>query len=336
MVGLRKLVISVMVAATLMLAAVTIWTLAAVIRPLPLSQPLELDVKPGAHAKQILQQLAAKGVDLSVLVSYAGTRLLQQGQHLQAGVYEIAVGTSLQQLWDDIQRGQSKQFQVTLVEGQNWQQWQQTLAQQQYLNTEALAWSEQRLLKTLGANEYPALEGVLLAETYQYKAYTSVLQVLQAAHQALTEELNQVWLQRSDNLPYKNRYQLLTMASIIEKETGVAGERAIVSSVFVNRLRTGMRLQSDPTTIYGIQDFDGNLTRAHLRQVTAYNTYRIDGLPPTPIAMPSLASLRDAATPAITDYFYFVADGSGGHVFSRTLAEHNRAVNLYQRNLGTP
>jgi UPF0755 protein len=170
-----------------------------------------------------------------------------------------------------------------------------------------------------------------MADTFSYQAYTDDVTLLKQAHQKLTTELQRQWQQRATDLPYKNPYELLIMASIIEKETGVAGERALVSSVFVNRLNATMRLQSDPTTIYGIENFDGNLTRAHLRQETAYNTYRIAGLPPTPIAMVSRASLKAAAHPARSDYFYFVADGSGGHVFSQTYEQHQQAVNRYQR-----
>lgn len=164
-------------------------------------------------------------------------------------------------------------------------------------------------------------------------AGTSALEILREAYKTQQQRLYSAWQQRAADLPYTEPYELLIMASIIEKETGIKGERDIVSSVFVNRLQTGMRLQSDPTTIYGVANFDGNLTRAHLREETAYNTYRIDGLPPTPIAMPSVASLLAAAQPASTEYFYFVADGSGGHVFSRTLEEHNKAVNRYQRGI---
>ena len=159
--------------------------------------------------------------------------------------------------------------------------------------------------------------------------------ILRRAYQAMQQKLDVIWQQRSADCPVDTPYELLILASIIEKETGIDGERAMVASVFANRMATGMRLQSDPTTIYGIEAFDGNLTRAHLREKTAYNTYRIDGLPPTPIAMVSEASLRAAADPAQSDYFYFVANGEGGHVFSKTLEEHNKAVRKYQLNTAT-
>lgn len=292
-----------------------------------------LEITPGMHAKTVLQELEQQGLwPYSTQLSYVASRLWANPERLQAGVYQITPGQTLGQFWQQIQQGRQHQFSVTLVEGQTLAQWLTILRQHNYLESFELSASD-LLQKVATDAKWPSLEGLLAPDTYNFFAGTSALEILRKAYKTQQQRLYSAWEQRADDLPYTEPYELLIMASIIEKETGLKGERDQVSSVFVNRLRTGMRLQSDPTTIYGIANFDGNLTRAHLREETAYNTYRIDGLPPTPIAMPSVASLRAAAQPASTDYFYFVADGSGGHVFSRTLEEHNKAVNRYQRGI---
>ncbi|RUO55760.1 endolytic transglycosylase MltG [Pseudidiomarina homiensis] len=296
-------------------------------------EPVLLEIKPGMHAKTVLQQLKQQEIwPHSSELSYVASRLWANPERMQAGVYQLQYGQTLRQFWQQLQAGRQHQFAVTLVEGQTLMQWLEIIGAHDYL--QPLTSSPSELLKQVASDaSWPSLEGLLAPDTYHFYAGTSALKILRKAYKTQQQRLYGVWEDRADELPYTEPYELLIMASIIEKETGLTGERDKVSSVFVNRLRKGMRLQSDPTTIYGIADFDGNLTRAHLREETAYNTYRIDGLPPTPIAMPSLASLRAAAHPATTDYFYFVADGSGGHVFSRTLEEHNKAVNRYQRGM---
>ncbi|MDT7524881.1 endolytic transglycosylase MltG [Pseudidiomarina sp. GXY010] len=347
--GCKRLVIASLIACLLVLAGgiaafgYGAWLLK---QPLGLADDVLLEVKPGTHARSLLHQLQQQGAQLEVTPSYLASRILVTPHHLQAGVYAITPTHTLQQVWQELQAGKQHQFQVSLIEGMTLQQVLARLQASPYLASEPLqqlaANDGEALLALLGRelgrdyqqlfDETPAtLEGLFFPETYHYRAYTSALDILRAAYDKMQQQLAQIWQQRDADLPYANAYELLIMASIIEKETGITGERATVASVFVNRLRAGMRLQSDPTTIYGITDFDGNLTRAHLREQTAYNTYRIKRLPPTPIAMPSRASLLAAAHPASTDYFYFVADGSGGHVFSKTLAEHNAAVNRYQR-----
>ena len=300
--------------------------------PLNPAQPLVIEVPPGQSARQIIAQIAPQVDGFNADIQYYLARLLGFTDQLQAGVYRLSPEQSMTDLWRQIAAGQSESFQVTLIEGQTWLQWQQALRQAPYLDDNALTeLSAEQLAAQIGAADYPSIEGALLPETYTYKPYTKVTVILREAHQALRQTLEQVWQERSANVPYSDPYELLILASIIEKETGQAGERALVASVFVNRIHSGMRLQSDPTTIYGIEDFDGNLTRQHLRTWTPYNTYRIDHLPPTPIAMVSRASLIAAAKPAVSDFYYFVADGQGGHVFSRNLREHNRAVDRYQR-----
>ncbi len=295
-------------------------------------QPVLLEVERGAHTRSILKELHDQGVIADISLAYLASRLWRQGEHIQAGVYQLQPGMSLQQLWSKLKRGDQYQFQVTLVEGHTFAQWRQRLQQQPYLQVTSQGMSEKALLAAVtGTDEFSSLEGLLAPDTYSYQAYTDDLLLLRQAYQEQQRLLAEFWRERDADLPYTSPYEMLIMASIIEKETGHAGERPLVSSVFVNRLKLGMRLQSDPTTIYGIPDFDGNLTRAHLREQTAYNTYRISGLPPTPIAMPGAASIRAAAHPVTSDFLYFVADGSGGHVFSKTLEEHNRAVNRYQR-----
>lgn len=299
----------------------------------PLQLPAQLfELKAGSHARSLLQQLQALGADIDPQLAYYQLRIRGHGDRLQAGVYQVEPSLSLGELVAQLESGEQHLFRLTLVEGFTLAQWRTQLKAAPHLRSETDHLSAKALHKLLDPEQlYPSLEGALLPETYSYKAGTSDLRILQDAFNKMQQELSQAWAGRDRSIPIESPYDLLIMASIIEKETGIASERALVSSVFMNRLREGMRLQSDPTTIYGIEDFDGNLTRAHLREQTAYNTYRIDGLPPTPIAMPSVASLQAAAHPAVSEYFYFVANDKGEHIFSKTLAEHNRAVNRYQR-----
>ena len=193
--------------------------------------------------------------------------------------------------------------------------------------------SDEEVAKSLGLS-HTNLDGLLMPETYHFVAGESDLSILKRASRHLQQTVKQVWENRNTTIPLKNDYELLILASIIEKETAVAKERDKVASVFVNRLNKKMRLQTDPTVIYGIgESFNGDITKKDLRTPTPYNTYVISGLPPTPIAMVGKSAIEAAAHPADTPYFYFVADGFGGHQFSKTLAEHNKAVQVYLKRL---
>ncbi|WP_127348124.1 endolytic transglycosylase MltG [Pseudidiomarina mangrovi] len=334
LVAVKRILISLLTMAMLVISiglAASWWLLQQPLSNLQHGQLLE--ISRGANAGTTVRLLARENLLKFPRLAYYSSRIWVNPAHLKAGVYQLEPGLTLRSFWQRLEQGQQHQFQITLIEGQTWRQWQQQLQQHPYLQGRSQQLNENELLKAIAgpAATYLSLEGLLMPDTFSYQAYSDDLTLLRQAHQKLLAELQLQWQQRADNLPYKNPYELLIMASIIEKETGMDGERALVSSVFVNRLNANMRLQSDPTTIYGIDDFDGNLTRVHLRQETPYNTYRIAGLPPTPIAMVSRASLAAAAQPAQSDYFYFVADGSGGHVFSQTYEQHQQAVNRYQR-----
>ncbi|MDV6326988.1 endolytic transglycosylase MltG [Idiomarina sp. Sol25] len=295
------------------------------------STPLLLDFRGGATARSVTSQVTEHFEGGHSALSYRLSQVFADINHLQAGLYEIHGQQSWFDIWSMLSQGREKTFTVTLVEGLTLEQWRAQLKQLPYLKDESSELSAEELRQKLGVTE-TSLEGVLLPETYSYRAYTTDIAILKQAYQSMQRVLENVWQERSDRCPVNSPYELLILASIIEKETGLADERPLVASVFANRLAIDMRLQSDPTTIYGIENFDGNITRAHLREKTAYNTYRIDGLPPTPIAMPGEASIEAAANPVRSPYYYFVADKSGGHVFSETLEEHQRAVRRYQLN----
>ena len=331
---IRKLIVSIVLFATLAGAALAYWSYAIAHQPLQISKSDTLfEVERGMHMKSVIRKLQQQHMlQGEVEVVYFASRVWSQPQQLQAGVYAIQPGMRLTDLWSLFASGEQHKFQITLVEGQTLAQWLQQLNAHPYLKPISdAAW--QQLEQRLKPEQWPSLEGALAPDTYSFYAGSKVETIIEMAFLVQQKWLENAWSQRSERVPLKDPYELLIMASMIEKETGMKAERELVSSVFVNRLHAGMRLQSDPTTIYGIKNFDGNLTRAHLRELTPYNTYRIDGLPPTPIAMPSAASLYAAAQPAVSPYYYFVADGSGGHVFSETLEQHNRAVNRYQRGI---
>ncbi|UDN37487.1 endolytic transglycosylase MltG [Proteus sp. NMG38-2] len=272
--------------------------------------------------------------------------LLNQGDYFQillkvkpelsqfkAGTYRLTKGMSLRDVLLLIKSGKEAQFTIRFIEGSRLQDWQSIFEQAPQLTTVAHTMDSDKLREEIGIKpEIANLEGWFAPDTYHYTAGTTDVAILKRAYQQMEKTLEEEWIKRDSDLPYKSAYEMLIMASIIEKETGIDAERTKVASVFINRLKTNMRLQTDPTVIYGLGDkYRGTIYRSDLNGYTPYNTYQIDGLPPTPIAMPSVASIKAAAHPADTRYLYFVADGTGGHKFSTTLNEHNKAVAQYRR-----
>ncbi|MBQ4774765.1 endolytic transglycosylase MltG [Pectobacterium versatile] len=252
----------------------------------------------------------------------------------KAGTYRFTSGMTVREMLALLSSGKEAQFTIRFVEGSRLKEWLVTLQQAPYIKHSLADKTEQDVATQLEINDKTNPEGWFYPDTYSYTAGTSDSALLQRAHQRMKKTVDEVWKGREEGLPYKTPDELLTMASIIEKETAINEERTQVASVFVNRLRLGMRLQTDPTVIYGMgDDYKGVITRKALDTPTPYNTYVISGLPPTPIAMPGKASLDAAAHPAKTSYLYFVADGKGGHSFTTNLADHNRAVRVYRSAL---
>lgn len=251
----------------------------------------------------------------------------------KAGTYRLEPTMTVRSLLQLLASGKEAQFPVRFVEGQRLKEWLSELRKAPYIR-HTLKDDQFATLASALKVEPEQLEGNFFPDTWLYTANTTDMALLQRAHDRMKKTIAEVWQGRADNLPYKTPQDLVTMASIIEKETGVSEERARVASVFINRLRTGMRLQTDPTVIYGMGDsYNGTLTRKDLETASAYNTYIINGLPPGPIAMPGKASLQAAAHPEKTNYLYFVADGKGGHTFTTNLASHNKAVQVYRQTL---
>jgi UPF0755 protein len=306
----------------LVLAAFAVWHL-AVERfegPGPLAAERIVIVPRGAGVERIAQTLADSGVIEDVILFQLGVRVLEAGRRLKAGEYRFPAAVSMHGAVAILEQGQTVVHSLTVPEGL-------TSAQ-----TVALVAAAEALSGDVGP--VPG-EGALLPETYHFKRDDERAALLRRMAEAMDDTLAALWAARAKDLPFKTPDEALVLASMIERETGVADERPLVASVFVNRLRRGMRLQSDPTVVYGITGGQAplgrSLTRQDLQAPTAYNTYTIVGLPPGPIANPGRAALEAALRPTESPYLYFVADGTGGHAFATTLQEHNRNVAKWRK-----
>lgn len=254
--------------------------------------------------------------------------------HFKAGTYRLTPQMSVREMLTLLESGKEAQFPLRFVEGMRVSDYLKQLRDAPYVKHTLEDDRYETLATALDLNHPDQVEGWFWPDTWMYTANTTDIAILKRAHQKMVKAVDQVWEDKVENLPYRDKNQLVTMASIIEKETAVASERDQVASVFINRLRMGMRLQTDPTVIYGMgESYNGKLSRKDLETPTPYNTYVITGLPPGPIATPSEASLKAAAHPAKTPYLYFVADGKGGHTFNTNLAAHNRSVQDYLKVL---
>lgn len=292
---------------------------------------VDFDIRPGLGLKGAAQAIADAGVGMPPWQFALLGRLAGKDRNIQAGSYEVGPGVTAWQLLQKLTDGDVMQTRIVIVEGKTFRDLRALLDAHPDLRHDTAGLPDAEILKLIGAPEsHP--EGLFFPDTYLFARQTDDLVILRRAYLAMQRRLADAWEKRDPSVPYKTPREALIMASIVEKETGAAADRGLVSSVFVNRLRIGMRLQTDPTVIYGLgTSFDGNLRKRDLLADTPYNTYTRGGLPPTPIALPGMASIEAALRPPKTDLLYFVARGDGSSVFSRNLEEHNRAVNKYQR-----
>lgn len=290
------------------------------------------DVDQGMGLRQVANRLESDGVVSSARGFVALSRLLGKSGQLKAGSYEVDERVAPITVLGKLERGEFAQGQVRFLEGWTYRQIRNVLQAHPMVRNETEGWSDREILERLGiAEAHP--EGLFFPDTYWFAAGTSDLVILQQAYRRMQAVLGKLWESRARGLPFSSPYEALVLASIVEKETGHPDERELVAAVFVNRLKRGMRLQADPTIVYGLGDgFEGRLRRHHLQTDQPYNTYTRYGLPPTPIALPGAAAIAATLNPANSPALYFVSRNDGTHVFSQTLVEHNRAVNKYQRS----
>jgi UPF0755 protein len=324
----RSLLVLILLAAAGAAASVMWW----LGHPLALAAPtVELSIEPGTPPREVANAWVRAGVLTEPEALYQWFRLSGEARRIRAGSYELEPGITPRTLLAKMVQGDEAFERVRLIEGWTFRQFRAALAAAPNLRHASASLAEAELMAALGLAGVPA-EGRFFPDTYLYSRGVSDLTVMRRAAQMQSRRLAAVWAERAPDLPLQTPEQALVLASIVEKETGRGTDRGRVAGVFINRLRLGMPLQTDPSVIYGLGErFDGNLRKRDLLADTPFNTYTRNGLPPTPIALPGMASLRAAVRPEKTKALYFVARGDGSSVFSENLAEHNRAVNRYQR-----
>jgi len=331
----KKLFISVLCLAVLAFAGAGLWVwqgLQTLEQPVALDEPVLFSVPSGTGYDQVARKLSAEDLSADSLWLKVHGRLYPEQTLLKAGEYEFTDGMSSLDMIHMMVAGATKHWQIQFIEGWTFRDMRQALANSERLEQTTADWSDEQIMEAVGANgEHP--EGRFFPDTYLFTSSETDLDLLRRAFERMEEVLAAEWDARAENLPYDSPYEALIMASIVERETGAVHEREEVAGVFVRRLEKGMRLQTDPTVIYGMGDkYQGRITRKDLQTRTDYNTYRIDGLPPTPIALPGREAIHAALHPAEGDTLYFVARGDGTHKFSRTLKEHQKAVREFQLN----
>jgi len=293
-------------------------------------RPIEFTVLSGSGVRGTAQQIVAAKVPVNPVLLTILARATGKSTTLKAGSYELKPGTTPLGLIDQLVRGEFAQEALAVIEGWTFRQMRQAIAEHPNLKHDTVRWSDRELLAKV-APDFKHPEGLFFPDTYLFAKGSSELQIYRQAHAVMLKRLNEAWAQRDPNLPYKTPYDALIMASIVEKETGRKSDRGQIAGVFVNRLKRGMLLQTDPTVIYGMGDkYQGNIRKRDLETDTPYNTYTRVGLPPTPISLPGAEALLAALKPAPTDALYFVSRGDGSSHFSNNLDDHNRAVAKYQ------
>jgi len=297
-----------------------------------LTEPENLVFSRGSSIRTLANQLIEKNLleDKNYFLIWG--KVNRQGTRLQAGEYVIESGQTLAGLLEDMVSGNVVQYNITLIEGFTFRQMLEVIQQNPIVTVELANLSDEEIMKKLGhEGEHP--EGRFYPDTYYISRGVTDVELLNRAYDSMAVVLEQEWQQREENLPLKSPYEALILASIVEKESAIAEERTLIAGLFINRLRKKMRLQTDPTVIYGIKNYDGNIRFRDLRKDTPYNTYTRHGLPPTPIALAGREAIHATLHPDKTEYLYFVAygDGSGKHVFSTNLKDHEKAVDKYQR-----
>ncbi|MGO1463450.1 MAG: endolytic transglycosylase MltG [Marinobacter sp.] len=331
----KKLLVAVIFAAVLVGAGSGLWVwqgLGSLETPVALAEPVLFEVPAGTAFGGVARQLEARGlVENSLWVRVYG-RLFPDLARVKAGEYEFTDGMSAEAMLNKMVEGDTKHWSVQFIEGWTFSDMRAALASTQRLEKLTTQWSDAQIMEAVGAEgEHP--EGRFFPDTYLYTGSDSDLDLLQRSFQRMEAVLAEEWENRQEGLPYDSAYEALIMASIVERETGAPHEREQVAGVFVRRLKKPMRLQTDPTVIYGMGDkYQGRIGSRDLRTRTPYNTYRIDGLPPTPIALPGREAIHASLHPGSGNALYFVARGDGTHKFSETLAEHQKAVRAFQLN----
>lgn len=330
---IKKLFVTVVIVSVAAAACFTYWAK----QPITTAQPsIDFAVAPGSSVGAAAQQIASAGVPVDPFLFALLARVTGKSSRIKAGSYELKPGTSPRGLLTQLVRGEFAEEAVTIIEGWTFHQMRQTLAAAPNLRHDTAELSDQALMAAV-APQFKAPEGLFFPDTYRFAKGASELSIYRQAHRAMMERLKAAWDARDPSLPYANPYEALIMASIVEKETGKKSERGMIAGVFVNRLKTGMLLQTDPTVIYGMgAKYEGKIRKKDLLTDTPYNTYVRAGLPPTPISLPGVQSLNAALAPARTDALYFVSRGDGTSQFSGNLTDHNRAVNQYQRGATSP